>query len=81
VKAKEIRRGGLVTRSLSRYCLLVRLGMESEKFKERRKEDRAAYRYESVVLGMSKSLVGVGNPQLRTKDFNVNFYFFWCVKL
>jgi len=76
VKAKEVGRGGLVTRSLNMYCLLVRLGMQSEKFKERSKEGRGAYRYENVVSGMNKSLVGVGNLQLRTTNSNVNLFFF-----
>ncbi len=40
VKSKEVGRGGLVTRSLSMYCLLVKLGMENEKFKERRKKTK-----------------------------------------
>ncbi len=47
----------------------------SEKFKETREEDRGAYKYESVVLNMSKSLVRVGDPQLRTKDCDVNLFF------
>ncbi len=37
MKAKEVGKEGLVTRSLSRYCLLVRLGVESEEFKEGKK--------------------------------------------
>ncbi len=40
MKSKEVGRGGLVTRSLSMYCLLVKLGMENEKFKERRKKTK-----------------------------------------
>ncbi len=31
--------------------------MESEKFKETKEEDRGAYKYESVVSSMSKSLI------------------------
>jgi hypothetical protein len=57
VKAKEVGKGGSVTRSLNKYCLLIRLGMESEKFKETKEEDRGAYKYESVVSSMSKSLI------------------------
>jgi len=48
VKSKEVGRGGLVTRSLSMYCLLVRLGMESEEFKERSKEAKKV----GVLIGM-----------------------------
>ncbi len=36
--------------------------------KNSKKEDKGAYKYENVVSSMSKSLVGVGDPQSRTKE-------------
>jgi len=36
--------------------------VEGEKIKERRKESRVVYKQENVVLGMNRSLVGVGDP-------------------
>jgi hypothetical protein len=56
--------------------------MEDEKIRERRREGKVVCKQENVILGMNKSLVGVGDSQLGTKDSNVNiFFFFMCEDL
>jgi hypothetical protein len=58
----EVGKGGLVLRNLNKYCLLVGLEVKNEEIRERRGEGRIVDTQEIVVLGMSKSLVGVGDP-------------------
>ncbi len=75
-ESKGSRKRTIGHKEFEHILFVNKVGVESEKFKKRRKKGRGVYRYESVVLGISKNLVGVGDPQLRTKDSNVNLFFF-----
>jgi hypothetical protein len=50
--------------------------MEDEKIRERRRKGRIVCKQENVILSMNKSLGGVGDPWLGTKDSNLNIFFF-----
>jgi len=52
------------------------LEVECEGNRPGRREGRATYRQKNVVSCMSKSLVGVGDPKLGTKDSNVILFFY-----
>ncbi len=53
-----------------------------KKSEKKRGKGRTIYRQENVTLDMNKNLIGVGDPQLKIKDLNVNlFYVLMCETL
>jgi hypothetical protein len=61
-KNKESRKTRIGLKELEQVMFVNKAMGGSEKIREKRKESRVVYKQESVVLGMNRSLVGVGDP-------------------